>query len=128
MGARGPVTEYPVKMPLSLSEAQRYRLEVIAIERGDSLAGAVRYLIDNYGKATQVEKHEGFIEATANGKAYVFANPGLYPDTNHALRVLKNRDHTRALWRGNGLSILGAGNTTVNGTDVSTWEGFEIPS
>lgn len=50
MGARGRVAEFPIRLPLHVSEAQRYRLEMIALEQGESLAGAVRYLIDNYKK------------------------------------------------------------------------------
>ena len=50
MGARGRTAEFPIRIPLHLSEAQRYRLEIIAFEQGESLAGAMRKLIDNYRK------------------------------------------------------------------------------
>ncbi|GAA3937215.1 hypothetical protein Aau02nite_78990 [Amorphoplanes auranticolor] len=46
MGARGRLTEFPERVPVGLSEAQKYRLEAIAEARGITLAGVVRYLID----------------------------------------------------------------------------------
>jgi hypothetical protein len=46
MGARGRLAAFPVSLDVSLSEAQKYRLEAMAASRGDSLAGVVRHLID----------------------------------------------------------------------------------
>ena len=47
MGARGKLPEFPVSLDVSMSEAQRYRLESLATRNHDSLAGVVRQLIDN---------------------------------------------------------------------------------
>ncbi len=37
---------FPVSLDVSLSEAQKYRLESLAARRGEPLAGVVRHLID----------------------------------------------------------------------------------
>jgi hypothetical protein len=46
MGARGRLAAFPVSLDVSLSEAQKYRLETLATRRGISMAGVVRHLID----------------------------------------------------------------------------------
>ncbi|GIJ75998.1 hypothetical protein Xph01_04300 [Micromonospora phaseoli] len=57
MGARGRAVEFPIRLPLHMSEAQQYRLQAIALDRELSLAGAMRYLIDNYGR--DYEENQG---------------------------------------------------------------------
>lgn len=67
MGARGRLAEFPGALPLRLSPAHRYRLDVIAARSRLTLAAAVRQLIDekwkeitsNDGQAPEVQSREG---------------------------------------------------------------------
>jgi len=46
MGVRGKLAEFTEKLLVSLSEAQRYKLEALALKRNDTKAGTLRSLID----------------------------------------------------------------------------------
>ncbi|GAA1635174.1 hypothetical protein GCM10009828_073820 [Actinoplanes couchii] len=72
MGTRGRMTAFPASLDIALSEADRYRLGVLADRRGDSLAAVVRDLIDEEWrrqddreapKDDQAEGRHGAVEA-----------------------------------------------------------------